>query len=86
MIGQKLKKQECFFLSWTKSPDEGSGRMSVWLSPYSMLAFRFSGSRPPQLNLTWIKVLTALSHTPRGLIVISEEDAESYARKNPDLV
>lgn len=86
VVGQKLKKQECFFLSWTRAPEEGSGRVSVWLSPYSNLAFRFAGSRPPQLNLVWVKVLTALSHTPRGLVVVSEDEAETYARKNPDLI
>ena len=86
VVGQKLKKQECFFLSWSRAPEEGSGRVSVWLSPYSNLAFRFAGSRPPQLNLVWVKVLTALSHTPRGLVVVSEDEAETYARKNPDLI
>lgn len=86
VIGQKLKKQESFFLSWTKTPEEGSGRVSVWVSPYSTVGFRFSGSRPPELNLAWVKALSALSHTPRGLVVISEDDALSYAKKNPDLV
>ncbi|KTR85780.1 hypothetical protein [Leucobacter chromiiresistens] len=86
VIGQKLKKQECFFLSWTKTPEQGSGRVSVWLSPYTTVAFRFSGSRPPELNVAWVKVLAALSHTARGLVVLSEEDAMAYAKKNPDIV
>jgi len=86
VIGQKLKKQEGFFLSWTKTPAQGSGRVSLWLSSAVPLGFRFSGSRPPELNLTWIKVLIALSHTPRGLVVISEDDAEAYAKKNPDII
>ncbi|WP_024357574.1 hypothetical protein [Leucobacter chironomi] len=81
VIGQKLRKQECFFLSWTKSPESGSGRVSVWLSPHIAIAFKFSGSRPPQLNPNWLKALTALAHTPRGLVVISEEEAEMYARR-----
>ncbi len=86
VIGQKLKKQECFFVSWTKSAEEGSGRVSVWLSPYTTVAFRFAGSRPPELNPAWVKVLIALSHSNRGLVVISEDDAVRYAQKNPDLI
>ncbi|WP_200329864.1 hypothetical protein [Leucobacter sp. L43] len=86
VIGQKLKKQECFFLSWTKTPEEGSGRVSVWLSPYIAVGFRFSGSRPPELNVAWVRTMNALSHTPRGLVVISEDDAIAYAKKNPDLL
>ena len=86
VIGQKLKKQESFFLSWTKSPGEGSGRISVWLSPYTTIAFRFAGSRPPELSVAWVKVLAAMSHTSRGLVVLSEEDAAAYAKKNPDLL
>ncbi|MEV8338997.1 hypothetical protein [Leucobacter sp. NPDC077196] len=86
VIGQKLIKQESFFLSWTRTPEQGSGRMSVWLSPYVTVAFRFSGSKRPELNMVWLKALNSLSNTPRGLIVISEEEAEAYARKNPDLV
>lgn len=86
VIGQKLRKQECFFLSWHRGTGEGSGRVSVWLSPYVTVAFRFSGSREPEYNQIWLKALTALAHTPRGLVVISEDDAERYAKKNPDLV
>ncbi len=29
VIGQKLKKQESFFLSWSKPHDQGEGRVSV---------------------------------------------------------
>ena len=86
VIGQKLVKQESFFLSWTRSPNEGSGRVSLWLSPYSSIAFRFSGSRSPEINVRWVKVLSALSHTSRGLIALSEDEAEKYAKKAPDLI
>lgn len=86
VIGQKLKKQENFFLSWHRSGSEGGGRVSLWMSPYVELAFRFSGGREPEYNQRWLKVLSALSHSPRGLVVISEDDAEKYATKNPDLL
>ncbi|MGW9019858.1 DUF7882 family protein [Leucobacter chromiiresistens] len=86
VIGQKLKKQECFFLSWHKPHDQGDGRMSVWLSPYVTVAFHFSGSRDPELSKVWVHALNALAHTPRGLIAISEEEAERFVKNNPDLI
>ncbi|WP_241156264.1 hypothetical protein [Leucobacter chromiireducens] len=85
VIGQKLRTQESFFLNWSKTPEQGSGRVSLWLSPHVPIGFRFAGSRSPELNPTWVRVLTARSHTARGLTILSEEDAEAFARQYPDL-
>ncbi|PRI12628.1 hypothetical protein [Leucobacter massiliensis] len=78
-VGIKLRRKECFFLSWSNPVERGSGRVSLWLSPAIPLVFRFSGSRPPELNQTWINVLGELSHTPRGLVLMSEKEAEAHA-------
>lgn len=78
-ITAKLRRQECFLMSWTTPPEQGSGRVSVWLTPYLPLVFRFSGSRAPQLNEAWLSVLNELSNTPRGLVVLSEREAQRYA-------
>lgn len=77
VIVSRLSRQESFLLSWATEPRAGSGRMSVWIAPSIPLQFRFSGSRPPALNKTWIDVMSRLSHTSRGLIAISEEQAEA---------
>lgn len=77
-VSMKLRRQECFFVSWTQPVEKGSGRLSIWVGPSIPLAFRFSGSRSPELNEAWLTVLNELSHTPRGLIVVSEKDAEAY--------
>lgn len=77
VIGAKLRRQESFFLSWTNNPEAGSGRVSLWLSPSIPLQFRFFGSRQPQFNRVWLEVLTELSHTSRGLVIVSESDAEA---------
>lgn len=82
-IGFKLRRQESFFVSWTKSVEKGSGRMSVWVAPSIPIAFRFAGSRPPEINPMWVESLKQLSQTPRGLILITEKEAEEYMRKNP---
>lgn len=81
-IGMKLRRQESFFISWSNPSELGSGRYSLWVSPSTPLAFRFSGSRAPELNRVWIDVLSSLSHTPRGLIVISESEADKHAREH----
>ena len=78
-INMKLRRQECFFLSWSNPAEKGSGRMSLWISPGIPLIFRFAGSKAPELNQVWLRVLNELSHTPRGLLVISEREAEAYA-------
>lgn len=77
-ISMKLRRQECFLMSWTNPVEKGSGRTSIWLAPNIPIIFRFAGSRAPQLNEDWITVLHELSHTPRGLIVLSEQDAAKY--------
>lgn len=75
----KLRRQECFFLSWSNPAERGSGRVSLWMSPNIPIAIRFSGSKAPELNEVWLRVLNELSHTPRGLVVITEREAEAYA-------
>ncbi|WP_293695840.1 hypothetical protein [uncultured Agrococcus sp.] len=77
-IAMKLRRQESFLLNWSNSPQTGSGRMSIWLAPSIPLSFRFSGSRTPELNESWVSVLHELSNTPRGMVVITEEEAERY--------
>ncbi|WP_336991014.1 DUF7882 family protein [Leucobacter sp. VD1] len=80
-LQRKLRKQECFLMSWTVEPSDGSGRVSLWMSPAIPLAFHFSGSRQPVLNEEWLAVLEHTSHSPRGLVLIPEQDAEALAQK-----
>ncbi|WP_053388166.1 DUF7882 family protein [Leucobacter japonicus] len=83
VIGMKLAKGDSFFLSWSLGMHQGSGRHEVWISEYAPVAFRFSGSKLPQLNPEWIKALLAVSHTSRGLVVLSEQDASKWVQRNP---
>src|SRR5690554_225386 len=77
VITAKLRRNEGFLLNWKVSAGVGSGRVSLWLGPTIPLQFTFFGSRDPQLNRAWIDVLADLSHSARGLVVISEADAEA---------
>ncbi|MBL3686791.1 hypothetical protein D3248_07485 [Leucobacter zeae] len=78
-ITMKLRRQESFLMSWVNPVERGGGRVSIWLSPSVPLTFRFSGSRAPQLSKTWLAVLNEFSNTPRGLIVMSEDEAKRHA-------
>ncbi len=77
-IVTKLRLQESFLLNWVIPTDQGSGRMSIWISPSIPLEFRFSGSRPPELNKVWLDALARSSHGIRGMIVLREDEAQDY--------
>lgn len=81
-ITMKLRRQESFLMSWVNPAEKGGGRVSIWLAPSIPLTFRFSGSRVPTLNKEWLDLLGDLAHTPRGLIVVSEQDAHKRLAKN----
>ena len=77
-IVAKLRLQESFLINWTVPPEEGSGRVSLWLSPAVPLQFRFSGSKPPELNRVWLEALALSSHGTRGMVVMPESEAEGF--------
>lgn len=79
VIGSKLRRQEGFFVSWEHTPEEGSGRVSVWVSPAIPIQFRFVGSKTPELNRQWLEVLADSSFGPRGLHLLSEAEATKQA-------
>lgn len=78
-ITMKLRRQESFLLSWVNPAERGGGRVSLWLSPSIPLSFRFAGSRPAQINKHWLAMLHDASNTPRGLMVMSEDEAPRNA-------
>lgn len=79
-VGQKLRRHEPFYLTWNKKLKEGDGRIAIWVSPYAPLTFRFSGSRQPELNPVWVRVLEESGNSPYGMQVMPEDAAESYAK------
>lgn len=81
-ISVKLRRQECFLVSWSNPVEKGSGRVSLWVSPHIPLVFRFHGSVAPELNQTWLSVLNDLSHSPHGLVLITEREAEALAAQH----
>jgi hypothetical protein len=78
----KLRVQESFLMSWTIDPAQGSGRVSVWMDPAIPLQFRFSGSRPPELNRVWLAALGHSAHGTRGMLIMAESEAADYLAAN----
>ncbi|GAA2171178.1 hypothetical protein GCM10009846_04150 [Agrococcus versicolor] len=76
VVAAKLRRQESFLLSWAVDANAGSGRVSIWMSPSIPLEFRFAGSRVPQLNGVWLEALMEMANSTRGLVLVSEQEAE----------
>lgn len=79
-IVAKLRLQESFLLNWTIPPEQGSGRVSLWISPGIPLQFRFSGSKPPELDRVWIDAMSRSSHGVRGMVLMAENEAGAYLK------
>ncbi|MDN4615769.1 hypothetical protein P5G50_15055 [Leifsonia sp. F6_8S_P_1B] len=76
-IVTKLRRHESFLLNWQIPPEQGGGRMSLWISREVSMAFVFSGSRPPKLNDRWMEALLHSSQRTGGMFIMREEEAES---------
>lgn len=75
VIINKLRKGDSFLFSWRES--QGEGRSTAWLSPQIGLRFRFAGSRSPDINLAWLRLLYDAADSGRGLYVIAEPPYDS---------
>lgn len=74
VILSKLRRNETFAFSWDKTPSQGSGRGTIWLSPAITLEFAFYGSRRPSLNRRWIQEMS--NQASNGDLSITEEPPE----------
>ncbi len=71
VASNKLRRGEPFLLTVPMSMSEGSGRITIWVSPGSNLVYRYRHERP-KLNPAWIRVLSTSANAPGGLVVTSE--------------
>ncbi|MFC7432159.1 MULTISPECIES: hypothetical protein [unclassified Agrococcus] len=81
-VAAKLRRQECFLLSWEIDAEHGSGRASLWMAPSIPLAFTFSGSRVPELSQVWLEALMETAASSRGMLLMSEADATRLMRES----
>lgn len=82
-ITSKLRMQECFLLSWPLTAEDGGGRVSIWIGPAIPLEFLYAEPTPPSLNRAWLEALARSSHGLRGMVAMSETDAEAIAAMGP---
>jgi hypothetical protein len=75
VLANKLRLQVSFALNCIIPPEQGSGRISLWLSPSIPLQFRFSEPKPPALNRVWLEALSHSAHRGAGLTVMTEDEA-----------
>ncbi len=72
VIVLRFRKGEGFLMSWKDSLEVGSGRSSIWLSPFFPIYFKFYGSRPPAVDRDWLELLTQSAASSQGLVVMDE--------------
>jgi len=72
VIGSKLRRGEAFYFSWRDDPFVGGGRSTVWVHPGIALAYKYFGSKIPQLNRDWIETLTLSANSATGLQILPE--------------
>jgi len=72
VITAKLRRSESFVFSWTDKPEAGGGRSTIWLSPGTLLHYRYLGSRIPVVNRDWVKSLMLSANSPGGLVYSPE--------------
>lgn len=68
----KLESGTGFFFSWAVSPERGSGRLSVWVSPAVTVVFQFDGSREPAISREWVTRILHSSNGGAGLKLVPE--------------
>jgi hypothetical protein len=72
VIGNKLRRDESFYLSWRDDSTMGGGRMSIWVHPHATLVFKYHGSRAPSLNPAWLDALMYTANATTGLYAVPE--------------
>jgi hypothetical protein len=75
----KLRRNEPFAINLDYDPEHGGGRITLWLSPASTLAFRFDGGRRPAVNRAWLDALMLSANSPDGLRLLEEPRGEQAA-------
>lgn len=72
VIVNLLRREHRFAFSWKDDVTHGDGRSTVWLHPNASLHFKFSGSRVPSINRSWLDQLYATATSGSGLVLTPE--------------
>jgi len=72
IIATKLRRGECFTLSWQHPDGQVPGRSTIWLHPSIPLRFVFNEPEPAKLNRQWIDDLARSANSSGGIMLIAE--------------
>jgi len=78
VIGDKLRRRESFLMTWNDTLETGGGRTSVWVHPRASLVFSFERRATRGLNPRWLEELSDAAHSPAGLRLVPEPQAELH--------
>ena len=67
VIATKLRRNECFMMSWAHV--DGSGRSSIWVQPSIPMRFVFESAEAPQLDRELLASLAVAASSNSGLIL-----------------
>ena len=67
VIATKLRRNECFMMSWAHV--DGSGRSSIWVQPSIPMRFVFESAEAPQLDRELLASLAVAASSNRGLVL-----------------
>ncbi|MCH6230010.1 hypothetical protein MK786_04575 [Microbacterium sp. CFH 31415] len=67
VIATKLRRNECFMMSWAHA--DGSGRSSIWVQPSIPMRFVFESAEAPQLDRALLASLAVAASSNSGLVL-----------------
>jgi len=72
VLATKLRRSECFTVSWRHPDDQPAGRSTIWLHPSIPLRFVFDDPEPAELNRQWIEELAQSANSSGGIMLVAE--------------
>jgi hypothetical protein len=69
IIVTHFRRGESIVVSWLNALSVGDGRSSMWMTPEQPVFFRFSGSRPVEIDRSWLRVLDQSVSSPTGMVL-----------------
>ena len=79
VIMGKLRRGECFTLSWSRGLAGGGGRETLWLAPAIPLRFTHATQNIGSINRDWLRLLTESANRGDLNLVAEPVAAEELA-------
>ena len=72
VVTAKLRRGECFFLSWRDPQVVGGGRSAIWIHPAIPLNFHYDSVERPPLDRQLLEEMAIAAHGAGGLDLSDE--------------